>query len=37
MQGSATDIGGYYRPDDARAEEVMRPSPTFNNALATLG
>jgi isocitrate dehydrogenase len=37
VQGSATDIGGYYRPDDALAETVMRPSATFNAALATLG
>ncbi len=37
VQGSPTDIGGYYRPDDALAEAVMRPSATFNGALATLG
>jgi len=37
VQGSPTDIGGYYRPDDALAEAVMRPSTTFNEALATLG
>jgi isocitrate dehydrogenase len=37
VQGSPTDIGGYYRPDDALAEAVMRPSATFNEALATLG
>ena len=37
MQGSPVDIGGYYRPDDALAEAVMRPSTTFNEALATLG
>ena len=37
VQGSATDIGGYYRPDDTLAETVMRPSATFNAALATLG
>ena len=24
------DIGGYYRPDNAKASEVMRPSATFN-------
>ena len=29
-QGSPTDIGGYYLPDDAMAESAMRPSPTFN-------
>ena len=37
VQGSPTDIGGYYRPDDAMASAVMRPSPTFNRALDTLG
>ncbi len=31
VQGSPTDIGGYYRPDDAMAEAVMRPSATFND------
>ncbi|MGH3414698.1 MAG: NADP-dependent isocitrate dehydrogenase [Marmoricola sp.] len=35
-QGSSTDVGGYYRPDDARASAVMRPSNTFNEALAAL-
>jgi isocitrate dehydrogenase len=37
VQGHPVDLGGYYRPDDAKASEVMRPSPTFNQALATLG
>jgi isocitrate dehydrogenase len=37
VQGSPADIGGYYRPDAARAAAVMRPSPTFNRALAELG
>ena len=37
VQGSPVDIGGYYRPDEVLAESVMRPSPTFNRALATLG
>ncbi len=36
VQGSPADIGGYYRPDDAKADEVMRPSTTLNEALATL-
>jgi len=36
-QGSPADIGGYYRPDDTLADAVMRPSTTFNEALATLG
>ncbi len=29
-QGKPVDVGGYYLPDDAMAEKVMRPSPTFN-------
>ncbi|MFD7921833.1 NADP-dependent isocitrate dehydrogenase [Streptomyces sp. NPDC059740] len=36
VQGSPADIGGYYRPDDAKAAAVMRPSKTFNQALASL-
>ena len=37
VQGSPADIGGYYRPDGDKVEAVMRPSKTFNEALATLG
>ncbi len=29
-QGRPVDLGGYYLPDDARAEAEMRPSTTFN-------
>ncbi len=36
VQGSAADIGGYYRPDGDKASEVMRPSKTLNEALASL-
>lgn len=36
MQGSPADIGGYFQPDPAKAEAVMRPSATFNQAIATL-
>jgi len=36
VQGSPVDLGGYYRPDDDRAESVMRPSKTLNEALAAL-
>jgi isocitrate dehydrogenase len=36
VQGSPADIGGYYRPDDAKASAVMRPSKTFNDVLASL-
>jgi isocitrate dehydrogenase len=35
-QGTAVDIGGYYHPDAAKTEAVMRPSHTLNEALATL-
>jgi isocitrate dehydrogenase len=37
VQGSPADIGGYYRPDEAKAAAVMRPSKIFNEAVATLG
>jgi isocitrate dehydrogenase len=33
VQGSAVDLGGYYRPDDAKASAAMRPSATFNAAI----
>ena len=36
VQGSPADIGGYYEPDDELANAVMRPSTTFNEALASL-
>uniref|UniRef100_A0AAU2VE62 Isocitrate dehydrogenase [NADP] n=1 Tax=Streptomyces sp. NBC_00003 TaxID=2903608 RepID=A0AAU2VE62_9ACTN len=36
VQGSPADIGGYYHPDAAKASAVMRPSVTFNQAIATL-
>ncbi|MEW1912480.1 NADP-dependent isocitrate dehydrogenase [Kitasatospora sp. NPDC085895] len=37
VQGSPVDIGGYYQPDAAKAAAVMRPSKTFNDAVAALG
>jgi isocitrate dehydrogenase len=37
VQGSPADIGGYYQPDPVLARAVMRPSATFNAALAALG
>ncbi|MEV4945567.1 NADP-dependent isocitrate dehydrogenase [Streptomyces sp. NPDC053755] len=37
VQGSPAEIGGYYQPDAAKASAVMRPSATFNEAIATLG
>jgi isocitrate dehydrogenase len=30
VQGKPVDIGGYYMPDTAKVEAVMRPSPTLN-------
>ena len=36
-QGKAIDIGGYYQPDEAKAEAALRPSATLNAALAMLG
>ncbi|WP_166844993.1 NADP-dependent isocitrate dehydrogenase [Isoptericola sp. BMS4] len=36
VQGSPADVGGYYRPDPAKASAVMRPSATLNAALAAL-
>ncbi|WP_233840764.1 NADP-dependent isocitrate dehydrogenase [Dyella sp. 2HG41-7] len=35
-QGKAVDIHGYYHPDLALVSRAMRPSETFNNALAAL-
>ncbi|MCD6640331.1 MAG: NADP-dependent isocitrate dehydrogenase [Nocardioides sp.] len=36
VQGKPADIGGYYRPEEAKVTAVMRPSATFNEALASL-
>ena len=35
-QGSPMNLGGYYYPDPSLAEKAMRPSPTFNRAVASL-
>ncbi|MDA2960030.1 MAG: NADP-dependent isocitrate dehydrogenase [Actinomycetota bacterium] len=37
VQGSPVEVGGYFRPDDALAAAAMRPSATFNDAIALLG
>jgi isocitrate dehydrogenase len=37
VQGEPADIGGYYRPDPELAARAMRPSATFNAALASMG
>ena len=34
VQGKPVDIGGYYLPDPEKMAAVMRPSATFNQALA---
>ncbi|MFI7067785.1 NADP-dependent isocitrate dehydrogenase [Kribbella sp. NPDC050124] len=36
VQGSPVDLGGYYQPDPAKAAAAMRPSKTWNDALASL-
>jgi isocitrate dehydrogenase len=36
VQGKAVDIGGYYMPDLKKLEAIMRPSATFNAALASM-
>jgi len=36
-QGKPVDIGGYYRPDETLIGQAMRPSATFNRAVAALG
>ena len=35
-QGQPVDVGGYYMPDPAMAEQAMRPSPTFNAIIDTM-
>ncbi|MBV1774222.1 NADP-dependent isocitrate dehydrogenase [Burkholderiaceae bacterium DAT-1] len=36
VQGKPADIGGYYMPDAAKCSAVMRPSATFNAAIAAV-
>ena len=35
-QGPPQDLGGYYMPDEAKAEAIMRPSATFNAIIDAL-
>ena len=35
-QGKAIDLGGYYRPDEAKCAQAMQPSATFKQLLASL-
>lgn len=36
-QGTPVDIGGYYQPDAGLMEAAMRPSPTLNQILESIG
>ena len=36
VQGKPVDLGGYYAVDPVKTSAVMRPSETFNQALATM-
>jgi isocitrate dehydrogenase len=36
VQGQPADIGGYFLPDVAKLDKVMRPSATFNTTLQAL-
>ena len=36
VQGGPVEIGGYYHPDPDKTAAAMRPSQTFNQALAEL-
>ncbi|MEN4053229.1 MULTISPECIES: NADP-dependent isocitrate dehydrogenase [Sulfurimonas] len=35
-EGKPQDIGGYFHPDDAKAEKAMRPSATLNAIIDTI-
>jgi isocitrate dehydrogenase len=34
VQGQKADVGGYYKPDNAKADAALRPSATLNGILA---
>lgn len=36
IQGKPVDIGGYFLPEPGKVDAVMRPSPTFNAAIAAV-
>ncbi len=36
VQGKSADVGGYYKPDDAKADAALRPSATLNGVLAEI-
>ncbi|MGD8811204.1 MAG: NADP-dependent isocitrate dehydrogenase, partial [Thioalkalispiraceae bacterium] len=33
VQGTAVELGGYYRPDQEQVSRVMRPSAIFNTII----
>ncbi len=35
-EGKPQDIGGYYHPDDEKAEKAMRPSAVFNSIIESI-
>ena len=37
VQGNAVDLGGYFRPDPAKADAIMRPVAMFNELLEAAG
>lgn len=36
VEGKAQDIGGYYRPDEAKVSAAMRPSATLNSIIDSI-
>ncbi len=36
VQGKTMNVGGYFNPNDEKASKAMRPSETFNKALASI-
>jgi isocitrate dehydrogenase len=36
IQGNSVDIGGYFSPDDSKADPIMRPSATLNSVLNSI-
>lgn len=36
VEGKAQDIGGYYHPNDAKADKAMRPSATLNSIIDSI-
>ncbi len=36
VEGKPADIGGYFKPDDAKAEKAMRPSKTLNKIVDSI-